>query len=435
MLAKFSTHIETTFPFLKQKKLFLAVSGGLDSMVLLHLMQQLPYEIGIGHCNFQLRGIESFEDENFVQNYANQFQIPYFHTQFDTVSFATDFKLSTQVAARELRYHWFYEQIELQHFDFIFTAHHADDNLETFLINFSRGTGLDGLCGIPQQNDVVIRPLLPFTREEIEFYAIQNKLQWREDSSNSTDKYLRNKIRHHLVPFLKELNPDFIKSFRSTQEYLQQAQELVSDASFMVYEQVAHEEGEVISFDLNQLLQIPNYASYLYQWLKEYGFTAWKDIYDLVNSQTGKQVVSSNFRLLKNRDSLLLSPIHFKEAECYIIEENQEEISIPIPLKVCKVSEITTTDTNTIFVDLAKIDFPLVLRKWNKGDLFYPLGMNGKSKKVSKFFKDEKLSLIEKEATWLLCSSDDIVWVVGMRPDERFKIENSTKTILKIEIL
>lgn len=431
----FYQHLKTQFPFLENKKLLLAVSGGLDSMVLLHLLQQLPYSIAIAHCNFQLRGIESFQDQSFVQEYALQHQIPFYCTEFDTQAFANDYKLSTQVAARELRYDWFYEQLELHQFDFVLTAHHADDNLETFLINLSRGTGLDGLSGIPAQNEAVIRPLLTFSRTAIEEYAKANNLQWREDSSNASDKYLRNQIRHHLVPMLKELNPDFLKAFGMTQEYLQQAQELVSDATILVYQQVAREEGDAIYFDLKQLLRLPNYASYLYQWLKEYGFSAWDDIYNLVDSQSGKQVFSSEYRLLKDRDFFILSPIQEPEKEIYFIEKNQDKVKIPLKLQFCKVTDIYKADSSAIFVDESKLAYPLVLRKWQEGDVFFPLGMNGKSKKVSKFFKDEKISLLDKENTWLLCSNDAIVWVIGMRADERFKVEQTTNTIIKIELI
>lgn len=435
MLEKFKNHMLQNFPFLEDKKLFLAVSGGLDSMVLLHLFQQLPYEIAVLHCNFQLRGVESFGDQNFVSEYTNQNTIPFFFTQFDTIAFAKDYKLSTQVAARELRYSWFYEQLEIQNFDYILTAHHADDNLETFLINLSRGTGLDGLTGIPAQNDKIIRPLLPFTRQEIEVYAKEKNLQWREDSSNASDKYLRNKIRHTLIPILKELNENFISSFQKTQNYLQEAQTLVEDASIMVYQQVVRQKESEIHFDLKKLVQLPNYKSYLYQWLHEFGFTAWEDIYDLVECQSGKQVFSAGFRLLKNRDFLILSPLHSeKESVEFLINEDQQKINIPLNLSFCKVADINKDSNKTIFVDANKIQFPLVLRHWNQGDLFQPFGMSGQSKKVSKLFKDEKLSLIEKENVWLLCSNNQIVWVIGIRQDERFRIENTTKNILKIQL-
>ncbi|KLT68750.1 tRNA lysidine(34) synthetase TilS [Flavobacterium sp. ABG] len=435
MLSKFQNHVASRFSFLENKKLFLAVSGGLDSMVLLHLLKQLPYEIAVLHCNFQLRGLESFGDQNFIQEYCDTNKIPVFITQFDTEAFAKDYKLSTQVAARELRYSWFYELLETENFDYILTAHHADDNLETFIINLARGTGLDGLTGIPEENDKIIRPLLPFSREEILKYAQENNIQWREDSSNASNKYLRNKIRHDLVPILKEINPNFLNAFQKTQSFLQEAQVMVEDASIMIYQQVAKEMEDDIHFDLVQLKKLPNYKSYLYQWLNEFGFVAWNDIYDLVDGQSGKQVFAAEFRLLKNRNTLILSPIlEEDENEEYIINETDTDVNFPLKLRLCQVDDITIDSNKAIFVAVEKIRFPLILRKWNEGDLFYPFGMQGKSKKVSKLFKDEKLSLIEKEKTWILCSDNQIVWVVGIRQDERFKIENTTTKILKIEL-
>ena len=435
MLKQFQNHLSSQFPFLEGKKLLLAVSGGLDSMVLLHLFQQLEYKIVVLHCNFQLRGVESFGDQQFIQEYTSQNEIPFSFTQFDTEAFAKDYKLSTQLATRELRYSWFYEQQAIQKGDYILTAHHADDNLETFLINLSRGTGLDGLTGIPAQNDTIIRPLLPFTRKEIEKYAAENKLSWREDSSNASDKYLRNKIRHHLIPVLKELNPNFMNSFEKTQTYLQESQELVDDAAIMVYQQVAKEKGDDIYFDISQLLKLPNYSSYLYQWLTEFGFTAWEDIYDLVTSQSGKQVFASEFRLIKDRDYLILSPLKLEtDKQEFLIESSQSKVNFPLNMLFSNVTEISVTSNSAIFVNQDMLEFPLVLRHWNEGDVFQPFGMGGKSKKISKLFKDEKLSLIEKENSWLLCSGNQVVWVVGIRQDERFKIDSKTKKIVKIAI-
>ena len=435
MLQKFQDHLRQNFQFLIGKKILLATSGGKDSMVLLHLFQQLDYQIGIAHCNFQLRGIESFEDQNFVQEYASANDILVFITQFDTKAFAEDFKVSTQVAARELRYNWFYELLETEKFDYILTAHHADDNLETFLINLSRGTGLEGLTGIPEQNEKVVRPLLAFSQEEIEEYAKFNTIQWREDSSNASDKYLRNKIRHHLVPMLKELNSNFLSSFHKTQTYLQEAQLMVEDASIMIYQQVAKQENDLIYFNLKKLQQLPNFKSYLYQWLKEFEFTAWEDIYDLVVSQSGKSIFAPEYRLLKDREFLILSPIDFTASnDKYYIQKDHSEVNIPLKLTLCKVADISIVSNKTIFVDADKIRYPLVLRRWNEGDVFQPFGMNGKSKKVSKLFKDEKLSLLEKENVWILCSDNVIVWVIGIRQDERFKINTTTNNILKIQL-
>ncbi len=435
MLQKFENHIAQNFPFIIGKKLLLANSGGLDSMVMLDLFHKLPFEIAIAHCNFQLRGLESFGDQRFIQDYAKANEIPLFLTQFDTEAFAIDYKLSIQVAARELRYNWFYELLETENYDYILTAHHADDNLETFLIHLIRGTGIDGLTGIPSQNDRVIRPLLIFSRTEIEQYAKKNTIEWREDSSNASDKYLRNKIRHNLVPILKELNPDFLTSFQKTQNFLQESKTMVEDASFLVYQQVAKERGTEIHFDLNQLKKLPNFKSYLYHWFNGFGFSAWEDIYDLIDGQSGKQVFSEEFRLLKNRYFLILSPLNLEvDDEEYFINKNQNEINFPLKLSLSKESVINLLQNTSIFVDEDKLWYPLVLRRWKEGDVFQPFGMEGKSKKVSKFFKDEKLSLIEKEKAWLLCSDNEIVWIVGIRQDERFKIKSTTKNILKIQL-
>ena len=435
MLQKFQNHLLHNLQFLTGKKLLLATSGGIDSMVMLSLFQQLDYEIAIAHCNFQLRGVDSFSDQNFVKDYANENEIPVFITQFDTTAFAEDYKVSTQVAARELRYNWFYELAETEDYDYILTAHHADDNLETFLINLSRGTGLDGLTGIPEQNEKVVRPLLAFSQKELADYAELHNVQWREDSSNASDKYLRNKIRHHLVPMLKELNPNFLSSFTTTQSYLQDAKDMVEDATIMVYQQVASQEEDKITFDLKKLLKLPNYKSYLYQWLNEFGFSAWEDIYDLVNSQSGKFVYAPEYRLLKDRETLILSPFDYvNEKEEFLITADQKVVNVPLNMTFSSAAEMTIVSNKTIFVDSDKLDYPLVLRRWNEGDQFQPFGMDGKSKKLSKFFKDEKLSLLEKEKIWLLCSNDNIVWVIGLRQDERFKIKNTTKNIIKIEL-
>ena len=435
MLEKFQNYIIQNFQFLIGKNLLLATSGGLDSMVMVDLFHKLPFEIAIAHCNFQLRGLESFEDQKFIQDYAKTNEIKLFLTQFDTEAFANDYKLSIQVAARDLRYNWFYEILETENYDYILTAHHADDNLETFLIHLVRGTGIDGLTGIPSQNGKVIRPLLIFLRSEIEQYAGDNAIEWREDSSNASDKYLRNKIRHNLVPILKELNPEFLSSFHKTQTYLQESRAMVDDASILVYQQVAKEKGTEIHFDLKQVKKLPNYRTYLYHWFNDYGFSAWDDIYDLVDGQSGKQVFSSEFRLLKNRDFLILSPLNSQdENEEYFINKNQKEVNVPLNLTFCKVVDKNLVSNTCIFVDEDKLWYPLVLRRWKDGDTFQPLGMNGESKKVSKFFKDEKLSLIEKEKAWLLCADKEIVWIVGKRQDERFKTNNSTKNILKIQL-
>ena len=434
MLTKFQNQLNQKFPFLKEKKLLLAVSGGIDSMVLVNLMHQLKYNFAVAHCNFQLRNTESNDDESFVISECEKLKVPFFTLKFDTKKFAEDYKLSIQLAARKLRYDWFYEILEKENYNYILTAHHLDDSLETFLINFTRGTGLEGLTGIPLQNVKIIRPLLSFSRKEIEDFAIENKIKWREDSSNASDKYLRNKLRHDVIPTLKELQPNLLSSFEKTIENLQQAQSLVEDASKLVYKIVVEEQDNFLKINLKELLKLPNYTAYLYKWLKDFGFTAWADIADLVKAQSGKQIFSERHILLKDRDYLILS---FKqknsENETFFIEKNQNVVNFPLKLDFSRVTAISNVSNTCIFVDEDKIQFPLMLRKWCEGDYFYPLGMKGK-KKLSKYFKDEKLSLIEKSQVWLLCSNYQIIWVIGKRQDERFKVETNTNNIVQIRI-
>lgn len=436
MLSDFKKQIQLNFPFLEYKKVLIATSGGVDSMVLVHLFQQISDSFSLAHCNFKLRGSESDEDQKFVSSYAIKNAIPYFTTQFDTATFARESKLSIQVAARELRYHWFYELVATHQFDYIVTAHHADDALETVLINFVRGTGLEGLTGIPAQNNLVIRPLLNCSRQQILDYAHSNAISWREDSSNASDYYLRNKIRHDLVPILKELNPNFLTSFQHTISFLAASQKMVGDAASMVYDLVVTEKEASIYIDIIALKKWTNYQSYLYQWLSEYGFSAWDDIYNLVDAQSGKQVLAPDFRIIKDRNHLIINSNETKvDNQDYFLFENQTEINFPLKLKLSYSNSELVSENSSIFVDANQLVFPLTIRKWKKGDFFQPYGMGGKSKKISKFFKDQKMSLIEKEKTWLLCSDSKIVWVIGIRQDERYSVVETTQNKLQIVVL
>jgi tRNA(Ile)-lysidine synthase len=434
MLTKFQNHINQNLSFLKGKKLLLATSGGIDSMVLLNLCHQLKLDIRIAHCNFHLRGDESDADEKFVKAQCEKLDVLLFVNHFDTKKFAEEHKLSIQVVARNLRYEWFNTLLINNDYDYILTAHHLDDSLETFLINFTRGSGLDGLTGIPQQNGTIIRPLLPFSRNEIEIFAKEYNIQWREDSSNSSDKYLRNKLRHDVIPVLKELNPSLLKSFENTISNLQQAQTLVDDASRIVYRKVVEDIDFQKRINLPNLMQLPNYQAYLYQWLEPFGFSDWDSINDLVSAQSGKQIHSQNHTLLKDRNELIIfQKQETNKSEVFLIEKEHKEVKFPLKLSFCNVDDISYQTSNVIFVDEEKLHFPLEIRKWQEGDLFYPFGMNG-SKKLSKYFKDEKFSLLEKTETWLLCSDNQIVWIIGKRQDERFKITQQTTKILQIQL-
>ena len=431
MLQKFQEHISQKFAQLHQSKNLIAVSAGLDSMVLVDLCRKLSINFSIIHCNFKLRDKESETETQFLTQFCEENNIEVFTNYFNTKEYALKNQLSIQVAARNLRYTWFEEILQKHHFNYLLTAHHANDSLETFLINLSRGTGIEGLTGIPERNNYIIRPLLPFSRKQILEYAQENNLKWCEDSSNNQDKYLRNNIRHNVIPKLEELNPLFLESFQNTLQNLEQAQSLVHDAAQNLYNKIVLEENNQLKIDINNLKKHQNYKAYLYQWLKNYGFTAWNDIYNLVEAQSGKQIFSDNYVLLKNRNELIL---YEKKcfSEVFFIEENLKCLKIPLKLTFKKVNTLKNVDRNTIFVDYDKIQFPLQLRKKIVGDYFYPNGMSGK-KKISKFYKDEKFSLADKENQWLLTSSNNIVWVVGKRADKRFLATPKTLNILKIE--
>lgn len=432
MVQEVQKHIVSNLPFLLKDKLLLAVSGGLDSMVLLHIMHELNLNIAIAHCNFGLRGEESDADEVFVKQYANANNIPFFSKQFDTQNSANSTKKSIQVTARELRYNWFQELVVEHQFKAVVTAHHLDDQVETFLINFTRGTGLEGLTGINEVNGNVVRPLLPFSREDLALFAIQNTIPWREDSSNDSDKYVRNKIRHHVIPILKELNPGFLNSFTQTISHLKEVENAVKNNSSFYFDNVSLIKENQLIINILKLKKIPNYTFYLYQWLKKYDFKAWNDIAHLVEAQSGKQIFSATHVLLKNRNELIVAKKEEEVAtKSFRITSVESSVNFPLKLSLCNQCNVNTSDKNTIFVDINLLQFPLLIRKWHEGDSFYPFGMRGK-KKLSKYFKDEKLSLLEKKEIWVLESNAEIVWIIGHRADNRFIPNNETKNILKI---
>ncbi|MCF6296372.1 MAG: tRNA lysidine(34) synthetase TilS [Flavobacteriaceae bacterium] len=438
MLSLFQKHTLNNLPFLQGKKLLIATSGGIDSVVLTHLLHKLQFSISLAHCNFRLRGKDSNLDEVFVQKEAIHIDASFFVKHFETELYANKKDMSIQMAARELRYQWFNELMQKNNFDYLITAHHADDNLETFLINFIRGTGLDGLTGIPVINDKIIRPLLPFTRKEIESYANKNNLVWREDKSNAETKYLRNKLRHDIIPILKELNPNFMTSFANTIENLQGSQQIINDKIDTICQEIIEQKENIKKFNINKINKLSNPKPYLFELLKEYGFTQWNDIKDLLNAQSGKQVFSKTHRLLKDRTFLLLSEITLNfETKKISIDENTNKFSnddFQLNFKTIQSNSLENTLNNITCVDKDLLNFPLVVRKWEKGDYFYPIGMQGK-KKLSKFFKDEKYSLLEKEKTWLLCTvQNEIIWIIEKRLDNRFKITDKTTQIFKIEI-
>jgi tRNA(Ile)-lysidine synthase len=444
---RFKIHLEENFPEMQGRKILLAISGGIDSMVLLNLLSHLNIDLYLAHCNFNLRGQASADDQSLVQSEAKSYDYPLHLKQFDTSHYADQHKCSIQMAARELRYSWFDELLNKNGYDYLVTAHHADDNLETFFINLSRGTGIEGLTGIPEKADRILRPLLPFGKEEIKNYAVKNKLGWREDLSNQDNKYLRNKIRNELVPILKDINPSFLGSFSKTVQHLKGAQEIISDRIKDIKEKLIiqndNPNSSVIIYDVYELSKISNNSAYLYELFYPYGFNQWKDIRSLIQGQSGKQIYSKTHRLLKNRDQFLLSEIQKTDATPGIFNVDPDASSFDLDdislefstISFNKSADMPELDTGAdkAHFDKDLLTFPLRVRKWEKGDYFYPIGMKGK-KKLSKFFKDEKFSLFQKENIWLLCSGEEIIWVIGKRIDDRFKISDKTKSILKVTL-
>jgi tRNA(Ile)-lysidine synthase len=392
----------------------------------------MALNIAFAHCNFKLREEASDEDERFVKTLAKTLSLEAHTTSFETKRYAKANKLSIQMAARELRYEWFQHIQDKYQYDYVLTAHHLNDSIETFLIHLSRGTGLKGLTGIPAQNNSVVRVLLPFSRDLIIQYAEAQKIQWREDQSNAETKYLRNKIRHEIVPILHEITPTFYEAFATTNKHLNDSQLFINTAIKKLYAEVVVRENGNLKFHIGRLKTWQPLSVCLFELFKEFGFSAWEDIEQLLEAQAGKYVISNSHRLIKDREYLLLEVLHEATNDTeYYVHESQKRISSPLVLVQQIVPSMTEVHANIIYVDKSLLKFPLILRKWRKGDYFYPLGMQGK-KKLSKFFKDEKFSLPAKEAQWLLCSEEQIVWVVGHRADARFKISKATKTIQQI---
>jgi tRNA(Ile)-lysidine synthase len=435
MLQEFKIHINNNFSFLNESKLLIAISGGLDSVVLAHLCKFLKLDFSLAHCNFSLRGEESNTDQAFVIQLAKDLEVEIFTKTFQTEEFAKKEKLSIQLAARKLRYNWFEEILETETLDYVLTAHHADDNLETLLINLSRGTGIEGLTGIPPQNNNIVRPLLPFSRETIKTYALEQQINWREDSSNASTKYLRNKLRHDVIPVLKDINPNILQNLNTTISNLNDTKSIVAESLKAVLKRavISKTEGETV-YKISEFKKIDVPKAYLHEMFKIYGFTAFNDIVGLLEAQSGKIITSKTHQLLKDRETLILTR--------KVVQNNfettvnaLETLNTPLGKIIFeKVSNVDVTDNNSIFVDAKMLNFPLSVSSKKEGDYFYPSGMKGK-KKLSKYFKDIKLSLIAKEKALILRSSNQVVWVINHRLDNRFKVTKSTQSIIKISLI
>lgn len=419
-------------------KLIVAVSGGADSVALLHLLINLGYECVVAHCNFHLRGKESDNDAKFVFELASKLQLPFFIKDFDTKAYAQTHKLSIEMSARELRYNWF-EQLRIeQKAAAIAVAHHADDVVETFLMNITRGTGIHGLTGIKPRNGNIIRPLLHITRSEIEDYLKTLQQAFVNDYTNEEQIFTRNKIRHSLIPLFEAINPSFKNTIQATIKRLSEVETLYNKQIENLLPTLIQPYNEGFSIDSELLQKQPAINSFLHEILSPLGFSQ-ANVQSLIkslNGKSGKQFYSSTHRIIKDRQLIIVEPIQEKEDTIYYIEKNQRELTTPIHLSF----NYSTTNKLVInkekcvaYIDANKLEFPLLLRKWQKGDFFIPFGMKGK-KKLSDFFIDKKYNLTKKENTWLLFSEKNLVWIVGEEIDNRYRITAISREILKIEL-
>ena len=434
MIKQLEKHINSSFPFIKGKKILLGISGGIDSMVLAYLFNELGFDLTLAHVNFNLRGKHSNEDESFVTLWAQENKLPLFKTSFDTNSLAKERKVSVEMVARDLRYEWFETLINDNGFDFIAVAHHLNDNIETVLMNLSRGTGISGLSGMKDINGNIIRPLLKFSREDIEVFASEIGLDWREDLTNAETIYKRNKIRHNLVPLFEELNPSFTDSFLKTISNLRQTELIQNEYLKNINYDFWNELDDFIEIDIPKLTKIIAFETVLREKLIPFGFNNIEDVINSFKLESGKEYFSSTHRIVKDRNKLILAEIREEKENVFYINAKTVELIYPIHIQLKRFNKfIENTDVLLAQLDRDKLKFPLKLRKWEEGDFFFPQGMKGK-KKISKYFKDEKYSLVDKENQWLLVSDNKIVWVVGKRLDERFKVTSSTKDILRVEV-
>jgi tRNA(Ile)-lysidine synthase len=466
LIKEFIKNIEQQNLFQKNDYLLLAVSGGADSVALCELCFQAGFHFEIAHCNFQLRGEESERDEKFVRQLGEKYWTKVYVKKFDTNRYAAENKSSIQVAARELRYQWFGELLKdvkrqpstdgqqsltiddspltihhspftTHHSQFLLTAHHANDNIETLLMNFFKGTGIKGLQGIlPKQNQIV-RPLLFAKREDILSFIKDNNLEFVEDSSNNSDKYTRNYFRHQLIPSVQKVFPQVEGNLLNNIERFKEIEILYQQSVALHQKRLLEQKGNEIHIPVLKLLKTKPLKTIVYEIIKDYGFTAHQtdDVVSLLHTKSGKFIASSTHKILKNRDWLIIAPVNNLESGHILINESDTEIDFEQgKLKMKRLTnwpEKFSDSKEIALLALKNFKFPLLLRKWKQGDYFYPLGMPGK-KKLSKFFIDQKLPLTEKEKIWVIESDKKILWIIGHRIDDRFKITDKTKEIFQI---
>lgn len=438
LLLEFQNYIKLQHLFQPKDKLLLAISGGVDSVVLCELCKQAGYDFAIAHCNFQLRGEDSNRDEQFVVQLAKKYEVVLYSKKFETKVIATTEKKSIEETARDLRYAWFEKLRAENGYTYIVTAHHANDNIETVLMNFFRGTGIKGLHGIPPRRDKIIRPLLFATKKEIENFAADGRLDFVTDHTNAQSDFTRNYFRNELIPAVEKIFPAVKENILKNISRFGEAENLFNQAIELHKNKLLEYKGKEIHIPVLKLKKSEPLSTIVYEIVKAHNFTAnqTEEVIALLDSESGKYVQSASHRIIRNRKWLIISPNQTTEAANVLIEEKDKTMSFENGvLQIEKLPPTTNhkpLTTNFIAeLDVAEIKFPLLLRKWKQGDYFYPLGMQ-KKKKLSRFFIDQKLSLTQKENVWVIETNKKIIWVVGMRIDDRFKITSKTKTIVQI---
>jgi len=444
MLQEFRTFIRRNQLFEGDETILLAISGGVDSVVMCELMRQAKYSFAIAHCNFKLRGQESDDDEVFVRNLAVVMDVPFHIRHFETAEYAKSNHLSLQMAARELRYEWFEELMDEFGYRFVANAHQLDDQAETFFINLLRGTGLSGLHGILPKQGRIIRPLLFASRKEILEFAYVSGLQWREDSSNSSRKYLRNRLRHELMPVLVDIDPFFSKNLNNTIRILRETEAIYRQKIEEAKTDLIETNGKDTRILISWLEEFFPVETWLYELLRPYNFsiTVVQEIITSLNAISGKVFFSPTHRLIRDREYLIIESfdqIGSLSAEPVMafdpLLQTQPALPIPVTFRVERYHDfIIPEGTQYACFDYDKLTFPLHFRHWKKGDYFIPFGSKGK-KKISDFFVDQKLSIDEKERLYLLLSGEDIIWVTGMRSDNRYRLTKSTNRVLVAELI
>jgi tRNA(Ile)-lysidine synthase len=455
LLQRFKESIQQQNLFHPKDKLVLAVSGGVDSVVLCELCKQAGYDFIIAHCNFQLRGNESERDEIFVRQLGHKFNVEVVVKKFDTEEYAQEKKIGIQEAARELRYEWFNGIVNRQNeifthnsqlitqtsrlITYLLTAHHADDNIETMMMNFFRGTGLQGLQGIPLTHQHIRRPLLPFWKEELMRFAKENNIEFVEDSSNASSKYTRNLFRNEIIPLITKVYPQVKANLQDNINRFIEINKLYKITIDQLKKKLCKIKNEEVRIPVKQLMSYQN-SALIFELISEYGFSEKQidEVIKLADSESGKFIESPiRYRIIKFRNWFIISKEQSPDVGTVIIEEGTKNIkhsTFNLRLSILQTTTPKLPTTNLVAcLDASQISFPLILRKWKQGDYFYPLGMR-KKKKLARFFIDQKLSKTQREKAWVIEMSKKIIWIVGLRIDDRFKITEKTKKVLEISL-